>query len=202
MSCNIVRCLGFFSLIFLNSPIVALVCKAAELLLVHKTEFAAAQDAGLRQLLDLLRSCDVHVCTSLSLIEPSMIPSDETREQRQIQEDLTGSNRISQDGLPNALWSRCFMCILHHPASSCGKVRCLNLDANRLTEAPVAQNTLATYRCRLRRGLRRGPWSPSRTSSPSCAWPFLPRLASERNRYRAVSRCVKGCKLHWKNWGP
>jgi len=38
--------------------------------LVHKTEFAAAQDAGLRQLLDLLRSCDVHVSTSVSLIEP------------------------------------------------------------------------------------------------------------------------------------
>ena len=56
----------------------ALVCKAAELLLVHKTEFAAAQDAGLRQLLDLLRSCDVHVCTSVSLIEPSMFLSDET----------------------------------------------------------------------------------------------------------------------------
>ena len=81
-----------------------------------------------------------------------------------------------------------------HPASSYGKVRCLNLDANRLTEAPVAQKTLATNRRRVRRGLRRGPWSPSRTSSPSCAWPFLPRLASERNRYRAVSRCVKMCQ--------
>ena len=187
----------FFTLIFLNSPIVALVCKAAELLLVHKTEFAAAQDAGLRQLLDLLRSCDVHVSTSVSLIEPSMILSDETREQRQIQEDLTGSNRISQDGLPNAPKVQVFHV---HPASSCGKVRCLNLDANRLTEAPVAQKTLATNRA-LRR-LRRGPWSPSRTSSPSCGWPFLPRLASELNRYPDVSRCVKGCKLHWKNWGP
>ena len=81
-----------------------------------------------------------------------------------------------------------------HPASSYGKVRCLNLDANRLTAAPVAQKTLATNRRRVRRGLRRGPWSPSRTSSPSCAWPFLPRLASERNRYRAVSRCVKMCQ--------
>ena len=57
-----------FSYHFLNSPVLALICKAAELLLVQKTEFAAAQDAGLRQLLDLLRSCDVHVCTSLSLL--------------------------------------------------------------------------------------------------------------------------------------